>query len=451
MRRSADLRAALLAAAVLVSACGNPAHGPPKGPAQPPAPTRGPAPPAEQPRPPAELPAPAGTIGARLVRIAIATAADDLLLTADGGWRLQAASGGSVVAAGSAGEQWRLERQGTRLRAIGPDGRSSAWVAGAVIARPTSSGTIVSYGGRRYRGELFIHPTDSGALVVNSLPIDDYLRGVVPLEIGRGRTGNELAAIEAQAVVARSFTLARLRGDRADWDLRASTLDQVYGGVAAETPLGDAAIRRTAELVLRYGNRPVIAPYHSTCGGRTAAAQEVWRTAGEPFLQSIEDRAPGSTRSWCEISPRFRFTRSWDSAALSRTVDGNLARYASIPRQGPGKLTGVTIVRRTGSGRVAELELATASGARYRLLGNDIRFVLRAPNGEPLESTNFNVAVKRSGEGSLSELSVSGSGYGHGVGMCQWGAIARARAGQDFRAILAAYFPGTTVSAAAGG
>jgi stage II sporulation protein D len=397
------------------------------------------------------VPTAAGTIGARLVRIALATSQDDVLLTADGGWRIQAVNGTSIAATAQAGESWRVAWQGGRLRGVGPDGRSSVWVEGPVIARPSSSGTTVSYAGRRYRGELIIHPTDSGALVVNSLPIDDYLRGVVPLEIGRGRTENELAAIEAQAVVARSYTLSRLRGDRADWDLRASTLDQVYGGVAAETPLGDAAIRNTTELVLRYAGRPVMAPYHSTCGGRTAAAQEVWRTPGEPFLRSVEDRAPGSTRSWCDISPRYRFSRSWDSTALSRTVEGNLARYASVPRQGPGRVTGVTIVRRTESGRVAELELATASGARYRLLGNDIRFVLRAPNGEPLESTSFNVAVKRSGAGSLSELSVSGSGYGHGVGMCQWGAIARARGGQDFHSILSAYFPGTSVSAAAGG
>jgi stage II sporulation protein D len=99
---------------------------------------------------------------------------------------------------------------------------------------------------------------------------------------------------------------------------------------------------------------------------------------------------------------------------------------------------------RTPSGRVETLKIATDRG-NYVLRGNDIRYVLRAPGGEILNSTYFSVEVAAARDGAISKLTLRGTGYGHGVGMCQWGAIGRARAGQDFRTILQAYYPGTTV------
>ena len=81
------------------------------------------------------------------------------------------------------------------------------------------------------------------------------------------------------------------------------------------------------------------------------------------------------------------------------------------------------------------------------LRGNDIRYVLRAPGGEILNSTAFSVETAEARDGSIARLTLRGTGYGHGVGMCQWGAIGRARAGQDFLTILRTYYPGTTVAA----
>jgi len=84
----------------------------------------------------------------------------------------------------------------------------------------------------------------------------------------------------------------------------------------------------------------------------------------------------------------------------------------------------------------------------FSLRGNDIRFVLRPPGGEILNSTYFSVETSQASNGSLGKLTIRGNGYGHGVGMCQWGAIGRARAGQDVRTILRTYYPGTTIGAA---
>ena len=107
----------------------------------------------------------------------------------------------------------------------------------------------------------------------------------------------------------------------------------------------------------------------------------------------------------------------------------------------------VTVGSRTLSGRVGTITITTDRG-NFVVRGNDTRFVLRAPGGELLNSTYFSVETTPASNGTLARLTLHGMGYGHGVGMCQWGAIGRARAGQDYRTILRTYYPGTTVGPA---
>ena len=124
-----------------------------------------------------------------------------------------------------------------------------------------------------------------------------------------------------------------------------------------------------------------------------------------------------------------------------------LRAYAQVPEGPVGDVRDITVEGRTASGRVSAVVLQTTRG-RFRVQANDIRYVLRTPGGELLNSTYFSPEVVRSSDGRLARLTVRGRGYGHGVGMCQWGAVGRARAGQDFRTILGTYFPGTTVARA---
>jgi stage II sporulation protein D len=125
-----------------------------------------------------------------------------------------------------------------------------------------------------------------------------------------------------------------------------------------------------------------------------------------------------------------------------------LANYTTAPKTNLGRITDVREQGRTPSGRVAALTVQTESGS-YTLKGNDIRFVLRDPKGTILNSTLFNLIVS-SNAGEVSSLTINGRGYGHGIGMCQWGAIGRARAGQNYRTILETYYPGTTIGRIAG-
>ena len=338
---------------------------------------------------------------------------------------------------------WRVEHRGRSVRAVRPDGVGTVWSDGPVIAHAAGSG-LLSLGGKPYRGDLAFSGGDSGVTVVNVVKIDDYLRGVVPLEIGTTAPADS-AAVQAQAVTARSYAYIHLSADAGrSYDLTGSTLDQVYGGVAVETAVASEAVETTRAQVLKYAGRVVNAPYHSTCGGSTAAASEIWRTSDEPYLQPVSDRIPGSNRYYCDLAPRFKWTRTIDGPALTAALAQYLATYTSVPNRTPGTARDVTIGSRTPSGRVGTVTITTDRG-NFVVRGNDIRFVLRPPGGEILNSTYFSIETTSGADGSIARLTLHGMGYGHGVGMCQSGAIGRARAGQDYRTILRTYYPGTTV------
>ena len=313
---------------------------------------------------------------------------------------------------------------------------------GPRVVRSTDNNSFVTWNGKRYRGELVISSTDSGFLVVNRLPLESYLRGVVPLEIGN-RKPEEHAAVEAQAVAARSYSYLHLIPARA-YDMMSTVQDQVYGGVDAEKPVSDAAVVTTDGLVVMYAGKVINTPYHSTCGGSTAAVHEVWyKEPDQPYLRSVSDRIPGTDRFYCDSSPRFRWTSGFTGESLRGVLEKYLAAYTSAPKGSLGRITGVYEQGRTESDRVAALRVDTDRGS-YTLRGNDIRFVLRSPNGDILNSTYFTAEATITG-GEVSGLTLRGGGYGHGIGMCQWGAIGRARAGQDYQTILSTYYPGTTI------
>jgi stage II sporulation protein D len=307
--------------------------------------------------------------------------------------------------------------------------------------------SLLIWNGKRYRGTITFTRTDSGFLVVNSLPMDSYLRGVVPLEIGN-RTPAEFAAVQAQAVAARTYAYKHLTPSRA-FDMYATVQDQVYGGVDPEKPQSDSAITTTADVVVLYNGQPITTPYHSTCGGSTAGVSEVWYDQpDQPYLRPVSDRIPGTNSFYCDPSPRFSWTQNYDAAGLRAVMEKYLASYTKAPKNSVGKITDIREQGRTPSGRIAALSVQTETGS-YTLRGNDIRFVLRDPKGAILNSTFFSF-TKETSDGEVSSFTVNGRGYGHGIGMCQWGAIGRARAGQNYRTILETYYPGTTIGRIAG-
>jgi stage II sporulation protein D len=377
------------------------------------------------------------------LRVGLATGAPEVHLGGDGELFVADDGNGAPVGAIPAGRTWTVVPDSSGgLVLVRPDG-SRTERHGGVSAVNVTEGRFAMVNGRRYRGRVNVIRGRAGLTLISRLPVESYLAGVLSQELG-ARAPEEREALLAQAVVARTFALRnRGRWEADGFDATADTRDQVYLGVDAETAQSWDAVRATAGLVVRYEGRLIDAYYHSTCGGRTAAVEEVFRSAQrQPYLRSVSD-ASGGGHFYCERSPRFRWRAQWDAATLRTILTRTLATVMQVGGDGLQRITDVQVTRTSSSGRVAELRIVFAHGD-VRIAGPDVRTVLRPTSDQLLQSTAFRVFVTRS-DSEVGRLTLEGTGSGHGVGLCQWGAIGRARAGQPYRRILATYFPGTTV------
>jgi stage II sporulation protein D len=307
-----------------------------------------------------------------------------------------------------------------------------------------SGSRYLTVDGRSYRGTLEAFVRRGVVTVVNAIGIEAYLGGVVNAELGR-RAATERAAVEAQAIVSRTYAL-RNRGRFAaeGYDLQAGVADQVYGGVESETPLGLEAVRATAGMVLAHDGNLIVPFFHSTCGGRTATPEEAFVGVRPlPYLEVVRDERPDGS-AWCDGSPRFRWSVEWEGAALRAILGRTLPAALGVDAAAVSDVREVYVRRRGASGRATDVRIRVASG-EVPVPAHAIRTVFETPEGRPLGSTAVEFEGAPGSE-SLARLVARGSGWGHGVGMCQWGAVGRARGGQDHRTIVNAYFPGTTLA-----
>jgi stage II sporulation protein D len=278
---------------------------------------------------------------------------------------------------------------------------------------------------------------------VNVVTTEEYLRGVVGVEMGL-RQSNETAALEAQAIASRTYALKnRGRFRAAGFDLRAGVQDQAYLGVERETDLGSAAVRRTVGMVVTYRGDLISAFFHSTCGYSTASPEEAFRTVqAVPYLRPVSDRRP-STGYYCDISPRFRWTVEWEGNELRDILRQTVPSVVGVTADVVDEVVAVRVHGLGPSRRVTELRLQVGSG-EIPIYGPDLRRVFLTPEQRQLGSTAIEVTTERLAGGGTS-AKITGAGWGHGVGMCQWGALGRARAGQTAREILLTYYPGTRI------
>jgi stage II sporulation protein D len=293
---------------------------------------------------------------------------------------------------------------------------------GDTLSVTTSSDGRVRVGDRAYRGSLrLFRATDASLAVVNVLGLEEYLFGVVPCEIGPINS-QTIEAAKAQAVAARSFTLTRL-GKRKGLghDLFDSYLrDQEYRGTQRETDLATQAVTATAGEVLMYAGAPAEALYHGNCGGATS-------NGSQPYLRSVRD-TPGHrahTKAFCADSPSY----SWQVTTSKESLDAVIARLAGLAG---ARVQSFRLDRDRQSGRVKYLEVTTTKG-KARLQGADFRA------GMGLKSQNFEMTIRGA------SVLLNGRGWGHGSGMCQDGAVAMARAGNDYRRILKQYYSGVVL------
>jgi stage II sporulation protein D len=376
------------------------------------------------------------------LRVGIVAGAPRVTLGGDGELFVTDDATGQPLGAIPVGERWTVLADSVGLRLVRPDGSRTERHFG-ISAVNVTEGRFAMADGRRYRGRVGVVRDPAGLTLVNRVPLESYVAAVIADEMGPRRP-DERPALLAQAVVSRTFALRnRGRWEAQGFDAWADVRDQVYRGVAAETPEAWEAVRQTRGEVLRYRGELIDAYFHSTCGFATAAVEEVFKTARrQPYLRSVSD-ASGGGHYYCELSPHFRWREEWDAATLGAILSRTLPGAPHAGAEGLAPIRDVTVSRTTASGRVAELRIVFAGG-EVRVPGADVRTVLRPAPDALLGSTAFQLSATTAG-GRLTRLVAAGAGWGHGVGFCQWGAVGRARAGQDYRTIATAYFPGTRV------
>jgi len=304
---------------------------------------------------------------------------------------------------------------------------------------PRGNNNRISLSNKKYRGIIKILPTGGNIQLINIVYMEDYLRGVVPPEIGR-RSEDEVEAVKAQAVAARTYAMAHLKQyPNAPYDMKSSIIDQVYEGVSVEQKEINRAIDLTTGFVATFEDKFINAYYHSTCGGTTDNIDHVWDRKEVPYLKATADSGA------CSWSKYY----NWKETFTVGQLRGRIEQYLSGDRGRDlrlGQIEDIIIKERTPGGRVARLAIRTSNDV-FRFTKDRIRWVIgRTSNPDLiLPSDRFDVRINRDNKGVIKSVIFEGSGYGHGVGMCQCGAIGLAREGWAYDDILRKYYIGIDV------
>ena len=282
---------------------------------------------------------------------------------------------------------------------------------------PSNEATI-DIGKRSFRGEVdIIRQKDETLLVVNHIIVEDYLKGVLYHEVSHWWP---IAVLEAQAIASRSFALYQAAANKnRDYDLETDVYSQVYGGATSERYRTNKAVVNTAGKVLMYKDKILPAYFHATCAGHTEDASVLWKTDLTPLK--------GVICGFCNRSPHFH----WKKRILVKDIQKAI---------GIKNIKSILPKKFDSSGRIVALDIQTSEGKITEYSAKDFRQKL---GGNTIKSAIFTVSIrlKRGKKYAYFE----GAGWGHGVGMCQWGAFGMARKGHNAQDILKHYYPGADI------
>jgi len=264
---------------------------------------------------------------------------------------------------------------------------------------------------RPYTGKIEVWHGGQGLYLINEIPLEEYIKSVVKSETGRDW---DLEALKAQAVVARTYAVfMKSKNGHFKYDITSTTLHQVYNGDVQDERISEA-VKGTEDEMLTFEGNPIEAFYHSTCGGHTEDPGEVFGKS-LPYLKAQPVK--------CELSPLAVWARRIPLAELGE----------ALQLEG---ITNAAVKSYTASGRVREVEI-TASNGLNLIKATELRKIL---GWKRLPSTAFTLQLEEDA------LVIDGTGYGHGVGLCQWSALEMAREGKNYAEILSFFYPGTQLA-----
>ncbi len=375
---------------------------------------------------------------AQLLRVGLLIGADKLdLNTPDGADIIDQATGEVVGSSGASQKLVVASKRGTLSLAVvdattasalkpvsytpntTPQGIDKGWhgvllglagQSGYVVA-PRSADGLVGVNGKLYRGQLLLSPNRNSRdklNVINLVDLEDYLLSVLPSEMP---SLWHPEALKAQAIAARSYAMANLGKHATDgYDVKATTEDQVYAGVGQETDTGNLAVAQTQGIVLKQFGKVITAYFHSGGGGHTESPESVWG-GSRAYLQSVPD--------FDDASPMFSWSQNASIGSLEETLRKNSIDV--------GDLLNIEILLRSDAMRVQKLMIVGSKAARI-VSGEQFRHFLTLP------STKFNIGFD------ADRYVFVGRGYGHGLGLSQWGAKTLAENGYNAPQILKYYY-----------
>jgi len=358
----------------------------------------------------------AGTIcvqdaGAQTVRVLVSEGRTSLRVASGGGLTLTDVTGRRILAQRGGSEPFHLVLHGNAV--LIREARTSAQ---RVLVWPGRIPTV-DLEGQAYRGRLEVQPLNGGLAAVNVVELEEYLQGVLKDEIPPGWPAE---AAQAMAVVARTYAMYMMEQNPAGvFHLRATTASQVYGGATGEDPRTSWAVQATRGQILTFGGQPMPAFYHSCSGGATEDAADVFGPNFDTII-GVQDRFSLSCpyALWIERLSSQEIERSLQRGGYSI---GRLLRIEDLQRSRTGRILWLAVHHTRGT--------LTLEGKRFReVLGNDL-----------IRSTDFEVRADTGG------YTFVGRGWGHGVGLSQWGAKEMADLAYHHQDILKFYYPLATI------
>ncbi len=289
--------------------------------------------------------------------------------------------------------------------------------SGEILLVPEWNGAL-QWEGKVYRGSFLLRPISSSRFhVLNIVSLEDYVAGVLPTEMG---SRAPLEALKAQAICARTYAVAQMKERaRSGFDAYADVRDQVYGGVH-KNPIFDRATRETRGTLLIHKTQPFKTYFHSTCGGGTESVLS-WK--GDPDIQPLS----GSRCPSCSHAKWFRWTTHLTRKEISTAL---------ASRTNNQEVQQLKIREWNNQGRIEAILIVTQQNQKITISGTEFRSLL-GPN--KIRSTRWTVTPTPTG------WSLLGKGWGHGVGLCQEGAMGFAKQGAGFQQILSRYYPGANL------
>ena len=312
-----------------------------------------------------------------------------------------------------------------------------------VLVYPVGSNSLISVNGRKYRGYLEILNHTKGLTVVNHLGFDYYLASVVGSEISAKWP---MESLKAQAIVARTYALRNMKSHASKgYNLSATVRSQAYKGYSFEHPRTLTAVQKTHNEVATYQGQLIAAVYHSTAGGQTAKGATIW-SSDTPYLQSVS--SPDN------ISPHYSWQKEYSKGEIEKILVAkgvSLTGLKKIALEDVGPSGRASFIRIFDSNdRIYDVDSSTF---RFWLGLKSTRFIINRNNSLRLSNLDNSFTFDLATLGVEDSFTTTeddryqfiGHGWGHGVGMSQWGAYQMAENGYAYQEILKHYYQGIDI------